>query len=187
MSTTVTPLLPGNWYHIYNRGINGETLYHTEANYQYFLDLLAKYVFCTAKVYAYCLMKNHFHLLISIRDDTKRKPHLYFSDMFNSYTQGLNKQLERTGSLFERPFRRKVISSEIQRVQVTLYIHNNPRHHGIMNDIARYQYSSYSAVLSNAPTKIEREEVLSWFGGRDSFVAYHGAGRDDISDDLILE
>lgn len=122
MSTTITPLLPGHWYHIYNRGINGETIYHTEANYQYFLDLLAKYVFLTAKVYAYCLMKNHFHLLVSIHDDTKRKPHLYFSDMFNSYTQGLNKHLGRTGSLFERPFRRKVISSEKQRVQVTLYI-----------------------------------------------------------------
>ncbi|MEP9412419.1 MAG: hypothetical protein HRF42_13675 [Candidatus Brocadia sp.] len=117
MSTTVTPLLPGKWYHIYNRGINGETIYHTEANYQYFLDLLAKYVFHTAKV----------------------------------------------------------------------YIHNNPRHHGIMNDIAKYQYSSYRTVLSSVPTKIEREEVLSWFGGRDSFVAYHSAGRDDISNDLILE
>ncbi len=187
MSTTVTPLLPGHWYHIYNRGINGETIYHTEANYQYFLDLLAKYVFRTAKVYAYCLMKNHFYLLVSIRDDTKRKPHLYFSDMFNSYTQGLNKQLGRSGSLFERPFRRKVIFSEKQRVQVTFYIHNNPRHHGITNDIAKYQYSSYRAVLSSTPTKIEREEVLSWLGGRDSFVAYHGAGRDDFSDDLILE
>jgi REP element-mobilizing transposase RayT len=187
MSTTITPLLPGHWYHLYNRGINGETIYHTEANYQYFLDLLAKYVFLTAKVYAYCLMKNHFHLLVSIHDDTKRKPHLYFSDMFNSYTQGLNKHLGRTGSLFERPFRRKVISSEKQRVQVTLYIHNNPRHHGIMNDIAKYQYSSYRAVMSSAPTKVEREEVLSWFGGRDSFVAYHGASRDDISDDLTLE
>jgi hypothetical protein len=56
-----------------------------------------------------------------------------------------------------------------------------------MNDIAKYQYSSYRAVLSGTPTKIEREEVLSWFGGRDSFVAYHSAGRDDFSDDLILE
>lgn len=187
MSTTVTSLLPGNWYHIYNRGINGETLYHTEANYQYFLDLLAKYVFCTAKVYAYCIMKNHFHLLVSIHDDAERKPHPYFSDMFNSYTQGLNKQLGRSGSLFERPFRRKVILSEKQRVQVTIYIHNNPRHHGIMDSFAKYQYSSYRTVLSSAPTKIEREEVLSWFGGHDSFLAYHSAGCNDISDDLILE
>ncbi len=109
MSTTVTPLLPGKWCHIYNRGINGETLSHTDANYQYFLDLLAKYVFHAAKVYAYCPPKNHFHLLVSIRDDTKKKPHLYFSDMFNSYTQGINKQLGRTGSLFERPFCRSEI------------------------------------------------------------------------------
>jgi len=129
MSTTVTPLLLGNWYHIYNRGINGETIYHVEANYQYFLDLLTKYVFRTAKVYAYCLIKNHFHLLVSIRNDTERKPHLCFSDMFNSYAQGLNKQLGRRGSLFERPFRRKMILSEKQRIQVTFYIHNNPRYH----------------------------------------------------------
>lgn len=57
---------------------------------------------------------------------------------------------------------------------------------GIMNDFVKYQYFSYRTVLSSVPT-IEREAVLSWFGGRDGFLAYHNVGCDDISDNLILE
>jgi putative transposase len=56
-----------------------------------------------------------------------------------------------------------------------------------MNDFARYQYSSYRTLLSSFSTKIEREDVFSWFGGHDSFVAYHNSGNGDIPDDLKLE
>jgi REP element-mobilizing transposase RayT len=57
-------LSPGNYYHIYNRGNNGEPLFFEEENYIYFLKLYDKYISPIAETYAWCLMKNHFHFLV---------------------------------------------------------------------------------------------------------------------------
>jgi hypothetical protein len=54
----------GAYYHIYNRGINGENVFREKRNYRFFLQRYAKYVEPVAFTYAYCLMKNHFHFLI---------------------------------------------------------------------------------------------------------------------------
>ena len=63
------PLLrPCQYYHVYNRGINGEDLFREERNYRYFLEKYAQYIEPVAETYAYCLLGNHFHLLVRIRD-----------------------------------------------------------------------------------------------------------------------
>lgn len=62
------PLLPGHYYHIYNRGNNGETLFREDRNYRYFLQLYAKHIAPVAETYAYCLMPNHFHFLVQVRE-----------------------------------------------------------------------------------------------------------------------
>lgn len=67
--TSAVPLLPGRYYHIYNRGNNRENIFHEERNYDYFLKLFAKYILPIADTYAYCLLKNHFHFLIRIKED----------------------------------------------------------------------------------------------------------------------
>ena len=63
------PLENGNYYHVYNRGNNSEDLFRENTNYLYFLELLKKYLLPVVDIYAYCLMSNHFHLLIRIKDD----------------------------------------------------------------------------------------------------------------------
>ena len=188
MSTTRTPLLAGNWYHIYNRGINGERLFLEDMNYSYFLKLLVKHVLNEAEVYSYCLLSNHFHLLVRIIDQPEKQPHLGFSQLFNSYTQAINKRYKRTGSLFERPFRRKLIESEQYRAKLVCYIHRNPQHHGILNDFQKYPYSSYMSLLSLSPCHLKRKQVLGWFGGREGFVAAHqGEFVDSDIEDYIIE
>ena len=67
MKKHTEPLRSGCFYHIYNRGVNGEDLFKEEKNYQYFLSQYAKYVYPIAETYAYCLLKNHFHFLIRTR------------------------------------------------------------------------------------------------------------------------
>ena len=62
------PLLYGQYYHVYNRGNNGETLFCEERNYPYFLKLYAQHIEPVAEAYAYCLMPNHFHFLVRIKD-----------------------------------------------------------------------------------------------------------------------
>lgn len=59
----------GKIYHIYNRGINGENLFREERNYAHFLQLYYRHLFPKAETYAYCLLKNHFHLLIYLKTD----------------------------------------------------------------------------------------------------------------------
>ncbi|WP_244140763.1 hypothetical protein [Kaistella flava (ex Peng et al. 2021)] len=58
----------GRFYHIFNRGNNSQDIFFEEENYSYFLKLLAKYIIPTAEIYCYCLLRNHFHLLIRIKD-----------------------------------------------------------------------------------------------------------------------
>lgn len=173
MSTTKTPLLPGHWYHIYNRGINGERIFLEEENYAYFLRQMVKHLLNAAEVYAYCLLSNHFHLLVRIIDELSKPAHFGFSNLFNSYAQSINKRYDRTGSLFERPFHRKLIASENYRAAVLSYIHRNPKHHKICDDFRNYPYSSYQSILSSASTHLKREEVLNWFDGKQGYVEYH--------------
>jgi putative transposase len=63
------PLQHGRYFHIYNRSINGEDLFRKNDNYQHFLRLYDKYIEPIADTYAWCLMKNHFHLLVRIKEE----------------------------------------------------------------------------------------------------------------------
>ena len=173
MSITKTPLLPGNWYHIYNRGINGGRLFFENENYYFFLRQLTQHVLGVAEIYSYCLLGNHFHLLVRIHENLEKQPHLGFSHFFNSYTQAINKLFNRTGGLFERPFRRKLIESEIYRAHLVFYIHYNPVHHELSKDFRFYPYSSYKTILSEAPTHLMRNEILKWFDGQKDFIEFH--------------
>lgn len=65
------PLEYSRFYHIYNRGINGCNLFRENENYEYFLHLYHKYITPVAETYAWVLMKNHFHFLVRIKDDTE--------------------------------------------------------------------------------------------------------------------
>ena len=63
------PLEHGGYYHIYNRGNNGEQLFYTPENYQHFLCLYEKYIDPIADTFAWCLMGNHFHLLVRVKEE----------------------------------------------------------------------------------------------------------------------
>jgi putative transposase len=126
------PLQPGLYYHIFNRGNNGEDLFREERNYLFFLKLYGKYILPIADTYAYCLLKNHFHFLVRIKNeeeivsfrDSEGKnglflknenhfnPSKYFSNMYNAYSKAINKRYNRTGSLFEKPFNRIQVNKD---------------------------------------------------------------------------
>ena len=179
----------GNTYHIFNRGNNSQNIFFEEENYIYFLKLFAKYIIPIADIYCYCLMKNHFHFLLRIKEpdeivesqltfSTVEKPKLVnpsrqFSHFFNAYTLAINKKYSRSGSLFEKPFERKMIADENYLKQLILYIHNNPKHHGIVENIEDYKWSSYLTILSESPTKIQRDKVLEYFDDRENFTSCH--------------
>jgi putative transposase len=174
--TITTALEEGCFYHIYNRGNNREVIFKETSNYLYFLTLMEKYIVPVADVFAYCLMNNHFHLLVKIRDDYEGqnfKPQQNFSNLFNAYAKSFNQRNHRTGKLFEERFKRKRIEDDFYFTELIHYIHANPQKHKLMSDFRNYQYSSYQLMISDQKTVLKRDEVMTWFGGRTSFEESH--------------
>ena len=176
--TSPTPLEYDQYYHIYNRGNNGEKLFFEERNYPYFLKLYAHHILPVADTYAYCLLRNHFHALVRIRTEEEQAvqtkvPSQQFGNLFNAYAKAINKAYDRTGSLFEHPFGRVPVTSESYLVHLVTYIHQNPQKHGFVTDFRTWPHSSYHAVLSQQATHLERDEVLAWFQGPAAFEEAH--------------
>ncbi|WP_395048107.1 transposase [Flavobacterium sp.] len=186
------PLENGKYYHIYNRGINSDILFKENDNYEYFLRLYDTHIDPIVETYAWCLMKNHFHFLVRIKDvdelDTEKKiqPSQSFSNLFNAYTKAFNKSYNRHGSLFERPFRRKEINHNKYFQNVIAYIHNNPVHHNICDHPLNYPWSSYITCLSDKPTKLRRKEVIEIFEDIENFKYVHELKSNDFSIETIL-
>ena len=202
------PLENGKYYHIYNRGNNREDLFRSKENYEYFLRLYEKYIYPIADTYAWVLMKNHFHLLVRIREEEEiglnelpnpvrvqnpdrvkiKPPHLYFSHLFNSYTQAYNKMYERTGTLFQRPFKRIEVTSNKYFRQLVVYIHTNPVHHKFCKDYTDYPWSSFDIIISTKPTKLTREQTLEWFDDRENLIEVHKQKLNyELMNDITLE
>jgi putative transposase len=192
-------LEPGKYFHIYNRGNNRENLFYEERNYDYFLKQYMKHIVPIADTFAYCLMKNHFHLMLQIKDEddvrldksekldkslrlVKFKSNLFtnqFKNFFISYAKAINKAYGRTGALFQRPFGRRVVTSDEYFARLVHYIHFNPQKHRFVKNFRMYPYSSYAIILSGQPGIVERNKVLEWFGGIDAFVEFHNKMSDE--------
>lgn len=195
-----TQLHPNQVFHIYNRGINGMPVFFEDKNYRFFLNQLERYVLPFSNVYAYCLLKNHFHLLIKVRDDyeldrtisqNKDKPYYWhvsngFSSLLKSYTRAINKVYSRTGPLFEPKFKRIHVENDYYFSRLVMYIHHNPVKHNITRNFEKYLHSSYLSYISRAPTRLERKEVLSWFGGIEEFIAFHRGNSSNELPEVLL-
>ena len=188
------PLEKGNYYHIYNRGNNSIDVFYDAESYYHFLRLYDKYISPIADTYAWCLLKNHFHILVYVRLENEIEfekleystiempksiePSKQFGYLFNAYTQAINKKFNRTGGLFEKPFERKVITSDKYLQNVIYYIHNNPVQHSFVKQANLYPWSSYDSVLSEKPTKLKRDEIIDIYGSKEEFINYHNIKQD---------
>jgi REP element-mobilizing transposase RayT len=169
-------LIGGCMYHIYNRGNNREDIFKEPRNFYYFLQLWRKHICPIANTYAYSLQPNHFHFLIEIHElgeVANTKNNQAFSNLFNAYTKSINKAYGRSGSLFQKSFKRKLINDDSYFTQLIFYIHSNAQKHGLINDFTHYPYSSYLSIISNQPTLLCRDKVLEWFGGKERYEEYH--------------
>jgi hypothetical protein len=85
----------------------------------------------------------------------------------------VNKAYDRTGSLFQRPFSRIEITSDRYYTNLVFYIHANPQKHGFVADFRAWPWSSFGALIANAPTYLRRDVVLDWFGGQVGLGMFH--------------
>jgi len=100
-------------------------------------------------------------------------PSKKFSDFFNAYAKAINAAYGRTGSLFQHPFGRVMVTNDIQFFRVVAYIHQNPQKHKFVDDFREWKYSSYGVILSEKPTRLKRDSVLDWFGDKKQYTDLH--------------
>ena len=168
-------------YHIYNHANGDDNLFREEKNYSFFLEKYRQHIDPIAETIAWCLMPNHFHLLVKIRseddvfdnlstssssskvsnfgrakeedEEVKRKLlSKQFANFFSSYTQAFNKMYNRRGSLFIKNFKRKEVEDESYLQNLILYIHLNPIKHGFVSLISEWIPTSYHSFPTEKPT-----------------------------------
>ena len=199
---TITPILGGRYYHIFNRGINKQIIFFEDKNYIYFLNLMRKHLVGNVDILAFCLLPNHFHLVIKVKeeislngekDDISKEKDVILLDeikvgdfvsnqlrrLFITYSMSINKQEKRTGNFFDRSFKRLEITKQDYLEYVIFYAHFNPEKHGYIPNFRNYKYSSYNAILAQSETNVCREFVLDLFGGENEFLNYHSVMHDE--------
>lgn len=183
-------LKPNRFYHVYNHANDREDLFKNVIDYHNFLERLVYYLFPICEIHAYCLMPNHFHLLIRVKDEKKLIEHFgkkagkdyrklcrllsqTYSNFFNSYTKRYNSKYQRRGSLFMRPFKAKKIGDLAYLITTFLYIHRNPVHHEFCSRCEDWPYSSYHAYLIGDSNFLFTDLFLEWFKSPAYFIHIH--------------
>ena len=180
-----TPLVAGEFYHFFNRA-NSQTdkLFYQERNYRYFLRLWTHYMDRHFEVWSYCLIPNHFHFLVRVREVDLPCPAIEsWRRLAISYTQAINKQENRRGSLFQEHPKYLLVSTDAHLMSLVRYIHNNPLHHGLTEQLETWHYSSYSAFFSSTPSRVKCAEVIALFGSIAAFKAFHQQ-KNDFNQDI---
>jgi len=138
--TSPSPLLYNTHYHIYNRGNNHAAIFFERENYLFFLRQLRKYLYAQVEIVAYCLMPNHYHLLVHL--ETENFPQL-MQPFLVSYSKAINQRFNRAGTLFEGPFKAIRIEREEYLLALSRYIHLNPVKARLVARAEEWEFSSY--------------------------------------------
>jgi len=137
--------LAGEFYHVYNRGVDSRPIFHETGNYLYFTRLLfAKAHAHDVAVIAYCLMPNHFHLLA--RPGQGCFLGNCVSGVCGSYAQALNRQRQRSGALSQGRYQAIHVDRDEYLAHLARYIHLNPVAAGLVARPGDWPYSNYASI-----------------------------------------
>jgi REP element-mobilizing transposase RayT len=169
--------LPGAFYHVLSRGNEKSPLFFSDLNQARFLDYLAEAHEAHAAVFhGYCLMKNHFHLLLETPRGNLSKIMHFINAAYSIY---LNKSRDRVGHLFQGRFKSILIEAEAYGLALSRYIHMNPVRAGIVKRPEQYVWSSHPEYvgLRRRPPWLRTDFVLGHFAGdaavqRQGFAAF---------------
>jgi REP element-mobilizing transposase RayT len=182
----------GEFYHIYNRGVNGTTIFYSKRNYQFFLRRIREIITPEfASLICYALMPTHFHLLVQLNSDE------FSSSMARlaiSYTKAINTEQERSGPLFEGRFKAIHIDSDEYVLALSRYIHLNPVAAKIVSSPEQWPFSSYlDHIGKRKGTLPDKTFLLSYFSSPtpgkayQAFVEAESNETDSNIDHLIID
>lgn len=184
MPYRITPFVNNEFYHIYNRGLEKQKIFANTKDYSHFLKTLFYYqiqdpkpkfsTYRKTKVFqinpnntivdivCYCLMPNHFHLLVRQTKDGGISE--FMRRFIHSYTKYRNVKYDRQGPVFQGTFKAKRVETDEQLLHLSRYIHLNPIVSLLTNNLKQYPWSSYPAYIGIAENKvIAKEEILKFF------------------------
>ena len=162
---------PDAYYHLYNRGNNYRPIFFERENYLFFLRQIRKYLAAQAvEVIAYCLMPNHYHLLVYLVTGD-------LSDMMQafslSYTKAINARNRRVGSLFQGRFKAIHVDRETYLLHLARYIHLNPVAAGLVTRAEEWEFSSYREFIGlRHGTLCKPGIVLSQLGSQQAYRVF---------------
>jgi len=145
--------LPTNIYHVYNRGNNRQNIFFNEGNYFYFLGKIRRHLLGQCDILAYCLMPNHFHLLVYTKEIFENNKMIRsIATILSSYTQAINNQENRVGNLFQQKTKAKLLENNADAINRNVdyaltclnYIHQNPLRAGLVKNLEDWNFSSFN-------------------------------------------
>jgi putative transposase len=157
---------PGAFYHVTSRGNEKKDVFKSRRDREKFLEYLAS---ATARygalIHAYCLMSNHYHLLLETPGCNLSQ---IMQHINSAYTTYFNIKRKRAGHLFQGRFKAILVEADEYATELSRYIHLNPVRAGIAGNPVDYPWSSYRSYVGrdNAPEWLKREFIFGYFGKR---------------------
>ena len=157
---------PGAYYHVTSRGNEQKDIFKSrrdrEKFLEYFESATQRY---GAVIHAYCLMSNHYHLLLETPAGNLSQ---IMQHINSAYTTYFNVKRKRSGHLFQGRYKAILVEADQYATELSRYIHLNPVRAGIVAQPEDYPWSSYQSYIGqgNPPQWLKREHILSYFGKR---------------------
>lgn len=181
MARQLRILYSGAWYHVMNRGVDHQPIFFKSKHRKLFTKILEKISdVYKLEVHAYCLMTNHYHVLLRTLEPNLPSAIQYLDGV---YAQKLNKDMSRDGPLLRGRFKSILVEQDEYLLHVSRYIHLNPLEAGIVEDLDHYRWSSYPYYTGdkNKPKWLHLDFIHDYFKGDDVpqlYKKYTLAGND---------
>jgi len=178
----------GRFYHIYNRGNEKRKIFFDRENYLFFLRRLRRKVRLKgSRVIAYCLMPNHFHVLM--QETGEGSIWKVMHSLETSYAKAINKRYNRVGHLFQGPFDRKLVDTTEYLIHLSRYLHLNPVYPKLVTLPEHWEFSSYRDYMGlRSDSLVHKEVVLAEFAGPEDYREFVMSGQDlSLIQDYLLE